>query len=166
MIGLSMCWPLIVVVRLFVAERVRERRERLSQVVLARAQAEPVRLGDDRRGALLIGGGILLLVSQTGIGGDIGKARAALTQIEAEATKATGETRTMMRSEADRLRMGIEAYGKEGGKKEPPAAADAGLYNIYRQVEVPNDTASTGQLFGYIGSSETTSFVDRNGLPN
>lgn len=46
------------------------------------------------------------------------------------------------------------------------AAADAGLYNIYRQVEVPNDTASTGQLFGYIGSSETTSFVDRNGLPN
>jgi len=46
------------------------------------------------------------------------------------------------------------------------AAEDAGLYNIYRQVEVANDTAAAGQYYGYIGSSKETSFVDRNGLPN
>lgn len=55
-------------------------------------------------------------------GGDVGKARQALARIEAEAAKASGETRTMMQSEASRLRAGIEAAE---GKRGRPAAKES-----------------------------------------
>ncbi len=60
----------------------------------------------------------------------------------------------------------MSSNGNESVTVSWTAAADANLYNVYRQVEVPNGTAAAGQLFGFVGSSTTTSFVDRNSLPN
>lgn len=39
-------------------------------------------------------------------------------------------------------------------------------YNIYRQREVPGGIASAGSLYGFVGSSTTTSFVDANISPD
>jgi hypothetical protein len=46
------------------------------------------------------------------------------------------------------------------------AASGSQYYNIYRQAEVPNTAAATGQIYGYIGSSTTVSFKDHNSSPN
>lgn len=66
------------------------------------------------QGARDVEAGKLMIRSE--YGGDLNKAREALAQLEAEAAKSTGEARQIMQSEANRLRMGIEAYGKGGGK--------------------------------------------------
>lgn len=47
-----------------------------------------------------------------------------------------------------------------------PAVAGALQYNVYRQREVPSSTDSPGALFGYIGTTTTTSFVDCDLEPN
>lgn len=69
------------------------------------------------QGARDVEAGKLMIRSE--YGGDVDKARAALAQIEAEAAKATGEGRAIMLGEANRLRMGIEAYGNGGNKAKP-----------------------------------------------
>lgn len=46
------------------------------------------------------------------------------------------------------------------------AVASAQLYNVYRQAEVPGGAASGQQLYGFVGSSTGTSFVDSNIEPD
>jgi hypothetical protein len=46
------------------------------------------------------------------------------------------------------------------------AVAGAGGYNVYRQIEVPGGAPSTGALYGFVGTSLTTSLVDHNLTPN
>lgn len=40
------------------------------------------------------------------------------------------------------------------------------LYNVYRQPEVPGGAPAAGQFFGFVGTSETNSFVDANIAPD
>ena len=47
-----------------------------------------------------------------------------------------------------------------------PAGTAPASYNIYRQGEVPNSIAPAGALFGLIGSSTGTSYVDRDNNPD
>ena len=42
----------------------------------------------------------------------------------------------------------------------------AALYNIYRQEEVPNGAPDPGSLYGLVGSTTSTTYQDRNGLPD
>lgn len=67
------------------------------------------------QGARDVDAGKLMIRSE--YGGDLDKARAALAKLEAEAASSKGETRAMMLSEANRLRMGIEAYGTKPAPK-------------------------------------------------
>jgi hypothetical protein len=53
-------------------------------------------------------------------GGDLNKARAALARLDEEASVAQGEAKQMMQSEADRLRLGIQALDKVAGKPPRP----------------------------------------------
>ncbi len=46
------------------------------------------------------------------------------------------------------------------------AVDGASSYRVYRQGEVSNGSPSAGALYGYIGESLTTSFVDQNIVPN
>jgi hypothetical protein len=48
------------------------------------------------------------------------------------------------------------------------ASSSSGItaYNVYRQAEVPGSSASSGSLFGFVGSTTTTSFVDSNITPD
>jgi hypothetical protein len=47
-----------------------------------------------------------------------------------------------------------------------PSGTAPNLYNIYRMEEVPNGQAPSDSLLGLIGSSTSTSFVDRAGDPD
>lgn len=48
------------------------------------------------------------------------------------------------------------------------ASTSAGItaYNVYRQAEVPGGNATAGSLFGFVGSTTSTSFVDSNINPD
>lgn len=92
------------------------------------------------QGARDVDAGKLMIRSE--YGGDVDKARAALARIEAEAAKAQGETRAMMMSEANRLRMGIEAYGKGADK---PAKAGDGKGIMARVMEAASGRQSQGK---------------------
>lgn len=40
------------------------------------------------------------------------------------------------------------------------------LYNVYRQAEIPAGAASTGSLYGFVGSTQSAAFVDHNIVPD
>lgn len=42
------------------------------------------------------------------------------------------------------------------------AVPNSPLYNVYRQAEVPGGAAAAGQLFGFVGTTTGTAFVDAN----
>lgn len=46
------------------------------------------------------------------------------------------------------------------------AAAGADYYEVYRQIEIPDSAPSTTELYGFVGSSLGTSFVDQNTTPD
>lgn len=46
------------------------------------------------------------------------------------------------------------------------AVSGAGGYNVYRQLEIPGGVASTGSLYGFVGTTLTASFVDHNIAPD
>ena len=46
------------------------------------------------------------------------------------------------------------------------AIAGAQLYNVYRQYEIIGTTPDAGQLFGFVGSTVSTTFIDANILPD
>jgi hypothetical protein len=47
-----------------------------------------------------------------------------------------------------------------------PAGTAPSIYNVYRAQEVPNGAAPDGSIFGLIGSSTSTTYVDRAGSPD
>jgi len=47
-----------------------------------------------------------------------------------------------------------------------PTGAAPALYNIYRNMEVPNSAAPPGSIFGFVGSSTGLTYTDRNGIPD
>jgi len=47
-----------------------------------------------------------------------------------------------------------------------PAGTAPAYYRVYRNQEVPNTAAAAGSVFGLIGSSLSTGYSDRNGIPD
>lgn len=48
----------------------------------------------------------------------------------------------------------------------PPGGTAPAYYNVYRQIEIPAGAPGTDELYGFVGSSLTTPFVDHNITPD
>lgn len=97
---------------------------------------------------------------------DVGGGSTEYVYVVTSVNSETGEESIASATASTSAAAVMSSNGNESVTVSWTAADNAGLYNVYRQVEVPNGAPAVGQLFGFVGSSKTTSYVDRNGLPN
>lgn len=82
------------------------------------------------------------------------------------ATGEESEASALFNNPADSRIMSQDGNAFQALAWTAPTGTAPAFYNIYRQQEVPNTVPPAGSVFGLVGSSTLTSYVDRDGAPD